>query len=296
MIRIGYPCMNLSVGCSTAGTVRLANYTEERFVEKVEANLDCLKKTLEFNEAHGIAVYRVSSNLIPYASHPVQTVDWRERFADRFRELGAIAQRSGARLSTHPGQFVLINAPRPEIVAQSAKELEYQADLLELLGTDSSAKIQIHVGGVYGGKADSIARFAEGYAALPERVKERLVIENDERLYTLEDCMAIHDRTGVPVLFDAFHHSLNPGGLGEAEAFSRARGTWKERDGTQQIDFSQQHDERQVGAHSYSIEPAGLEAFLNAVGWPEPLDVMLEVKDKEQSVLRIRDALGARVS
>jgi UV DNA damage endonuclease len=295
MIRIGYPCMNTSVGCSTAGTFRITNYSEDRFREKVGENLACLDKIIDFNIENDIYVYRVSSNLIPYASHPVQTVRWQEMFGGELAAIGAKALAAGIRLSTHPGQFVLINAPREEIVASSVRELEYQTDLLDLMGAGPDAKVQIHVGGVYGDKPAALDRFVSAYGLLPERVRSRLVIENDERLFTLEDCMELHARTGVPVLFDAFHHSINPGTLDQKRAFLLARSTWKESDGVQQMDFSQQDPEKQVGAHSQSVTPEGIQEFLDDVRMPSPLDIMLEVKDKEQSVLTIRTALGGKV-
>ena len=116
----------------------------------------------------------------------------------------------------HPDQFTLVNSPDPEIFKRSAAELAYHARVLDLLGLDLTARIQIHVGGVYGDKAASLDRFCRRFERLPAAVRRRLAVENDDRLYRVSDCLLISRRTGVPVIFDSFHHRLNSGGEGVA--------------------------------------------------------------------------------
>jgi len=120
----------------------------------------------------------------------------------------------------HPDQFVFINSLNQEIFRRSLKELLYHSDILDLLGLDTSAKIQIHVGGVYGDKHKSINRFVSRLQKLEENLKGHLVIENDIR-YNLKDCIQIHKITDTPVLFDSLHHELNNSGEKLSEALER---------------------------------------------------------------------------
>ena len=134
-MRIGYACVNTQLP-SSARTVRLANATPERLLELAEANLEALEAILRWNDEHGIQVFRLTSNLIPLASHPVNTVAWWDELEGRFAELGELVARAGARLSTHPGQYTVLSSPREPVVGASVAELDYHDRLLSALGLD----------------------------------------------------------------------------------------------------------------------------------------------------------------
>lgn len=150
----------------------------------------------------------------------------------------------------HPGHFTVLNSPDREIVKKSIKSLEYHNDILNLLGLNSSHKIQIHLGGAYGDKEKSKKRFIENYKKLSLGIKRRLVLENDERFFSLKDCLEVSRKTGVPVLLDAFHHRLLNDGESIKEAALAASKTWKSKDGAFMVDFSEQAKSKKRGAHS----------------------------------------------
>lgn len=281
-MRIGYPCINRSIGCTASKTFRLASYSDERLRDTVSANLSCLKKILTYNVEHGLLFLRITSDLVPFASHEVCTFPWQEEFADKFHELGHFCRKNGFRISMHPDQFVLLNTPDDGVLSRSIKDLEYQVSILDLMGLDRTAKVQIHVGGVYGDKAASMDRFVKTYATLDESIKARLVIENDERLYSFADCAAIHQRTGIPVIFDTFHHSLLNHGEPLGVALSTQQKTWKKHDGLPMIDYSSQQAGKRSGAHAEHIVPEMFSEFLTS-SQPHDFDLMLEIKDKEKS-------------
>ena len=188
------------------------------------------------------------------------------------------------RISMHPDQFVLLNALDREIVESSIRELEYHCRVLDLMGLSAAAKVQIHVGGVYGDKPASIARFVERYRKLPVAVRRRLVIENDDRCYTVADCLEVRRRTGVPVLFDVFHHKVNCSGESVHAALAACAKTWRKRDGILMVDYSSQEPGERKGRHAEHIDLADFRRFLKAARGID-CDVMLEIKDKEQSAL-----------
>ena len=151
-MKIGYPCINHSIGKKTISTFRLSSYTEEKFIQCVNYNLDTLVEILKFNVANNFMFFRISSDIIPFASHPICKFDWKEYFKLDLIRIGQLIKDQNIRISMHPDQFVLINAKSQDIVNNSIKELEYHTDFLNLMRLDYSSKIQIHIGGIYGDK------------------------------------------------------------------------------------------------------------------------------------------------
>ena len=200
--------LSSSIGCRGNKTFRLKSYSEERLVNTVENNLDCLLKILEFNVLHNILFFRITSDLIPFASHPICKFKWQDYFKEKFKEIGLFIQNNKIRISMHPDQFIVLNSFDNLIVSRSIAELNYHAQVLDLMGLNRSAKIQLHIGGIYNNKSKSILRFIKNYHTLNSSIKSRLVIENDHRSYCLKDCLYIHKKIGIPVLFDVFHSSI----------------------------------------------------------------------------------------
>lgn len=258
--------------------MRLTNATADRLRDVTAANLDALESILRWNIAHRITVFRLSSNTIPFGSHPVNEARWWEEFADRFAELGALMD--GMSISTHPGQYTVLGSAREEVVEASLAEVEYQALLLRSFGLDTSRKLVIHLSG-------TPERFVAATQRLSPDARERIVVENDER-FSLEDVLPL----GFPVVFDAFHHQLQPS-LPELDvrgAVVEARATWSSR---QEVHFSTQDPGKRPGAHSRKLDPDAFAAFADAVGDLD-LDCMLEVKDKERSALVAQAILERR--
>jgi UV DNA damage endonuclease len=185
----------------------------------------------------------------------------------------------------HPGQFTLINSPDTRVFEKSVRELAYHARVLDLMTLDTSAKIQIHVGGTYRDKDQSMIRFVERFETLDELVKRRLVLENDDRRYSLSDCLQLSAETSVPVVFDVFHHSVNDSGETIPEAFKLVTRTWRETDGLPMVDYSSQKAGHTMGTHVNTINVEHFRRFLDA-SRPYDFDVMLEIKDKELSALK----------
>ncbi len=284
-MRIGYPCINRTIGCTGSRTFRLKSYSEERLIAAASNNLNCLSQMLRFNADHKILFFRISSDLIPFASHEVCQFDWTGYFRRELGEIGAYIRSHDMRISMHPGQYTVLNTPDDSVLDKSMEELLYHAKVLDAMALDKSAKIQLHVGGVYGDRGKGRLRFVERWRDLDERVKERLVIENDERNYTLGDCLGIYDETGIPVLFDVLHHEVHNCGEGLENAFALFTRTWQEEDGKPMVDYSQ----RTAGPgarHSETIEMEQFKRFLEDTKAFD-YDLMLEIKDKEASVLRV---------
>lgn len=295
-MRIGYPCINRSIGCTANHTFRLKNYSTQRLFDTVEQNLQCLLTILKYNTKHDIRFFRITSGLIPFASHPVCTANWRERFASTFQQVGRYVRRHGMRISMHPDQFVLFNAKDPAIVAAGIGELGYHAEVLDVMGLGPSAKIVIHVGGVYGDREASLQRFADVYEGLDRAIKRRLVIENDDVRYPLTDCLKLSNHIGIPVVFDYLHDQILSSPSSLPDKLDAVAATWRKTDGPPIIHYSSQQPGMRKGTHAQTVDLADLQRFLGYVRGRD-LDIMLEIKDKETSALEaVSAARGQRSS
>ncbi|HEU5462185.1 MAG TPA: UV DNA damage repair endonuclease UvsE [Nitrososphaeraceae archaeon] len=265
-------------------TFRLSSYTEEKFIQCVTYNLATLVEILKFNIANNLMFFRISSDVIPFASHPICKFDWKEYFKSDLIKIGQLIKHHNIRISMHPDQFVILNAKSQDIVNNSIRELGYHTDLLDLMELDYSSKVQIHIGGVYGDKAKSRKQFISNYKTLlPENIKKRLVIENDDHLYSLKDCIEIHEFTGIPILFDVFHHLCFDNNLPLNTALQISNNTWNpSKDGIMMIDYSNQELNQRKGKHSHTLDIKQFEKFITSISNLD-LDIILEIKDKEKS-------------
>ena len=294
LARLGFVASVLAEDLSTSRTCRLRNATEERLRGLIIENLTALDQVISFLERHRVQLYRITSNLIPFASHPVNTIRWWDEFADTFARLGARIRRIGIRVSTHPGQYTVLNSPHAAIVRAAVAELVYHARLLDAFDTDTSCKIVVHVGGLYrGSEREAMGRFTAVAQALPEAVRRRLVVENDDRLFDAEEVLHIGGEVGIPVVFDWLHHRANPCRRPIGGMLTEIFNTWTALDGRPKIHLSSQAPGGPAGAHADYVDPADLLSFMQLAP-PSPFDCMLEAKQKDRAVLRLREELAAR--
>jgi UV DNA damage endonuclease len=292
--RLGFVASVLSEGLSASRTCRLQNASTERLRAIAAANLAALGGIVSFLERHQIRLYRVTSNLIPYGSHPANTIHWWDEFDDDLRRLGGRLRDLDIRVSMHPGQYTVLNSPRDEVVRAAVAELVYQARLLDALGTDASSKIVLHGGGLYGGtEAAALDRFVTAARELPATVRRRLVLENDDRIFDAEEVLDAARAAGIPVVFDWLHHQANPCRAPIRDVLAGVFDTWKTVDGPPKIHMSSQAAHRPSGAHADYVDVADVLAFL-ALAPPRAFDCMLEAKAKDLALLRLRAELRER--
>jgi len=193
-MRIGYPCIILTLKNNNPSTFRIKSYSEKRFNETFKNNLNHLQKILEFNVNNNILFFRLSSDIIPFASHPICKVNWRNVFKKDLKNIGDYINNIKMRISMHQDQFVILNSKNERVIENSIRA-QYHSDLLESIDIPFDAKIQIHIGGIYHNKSFAKERSIKIFTNLDENLKNRIVIENDDRLYTLKDCLEINKQT-----------------------------------------------------------------------------------------------------
>jgi UV DNA damage endonuclease len=192
------------------------------------SNADALQAALQYCAHHGIGCFRINSQILPIKTHPpvgydVSDLPDGQEIVRRFQECGQFVRDRQLRTCFHPDQFVVMNSLRPDVVASSIRELEYQAEVAEWVGADV---INIHGGGAFGDKQKALADFARNLDRLSSRVRERLTVENDDKIFTPTDLLPISRATGIPLVYDVHHHRCNPDGLDEAVATEQAMATW----------------------------------------------------------------------
>jgi UV DNA damage endonuclease len=277
-------------------------------------SIEAMHGVLDYLERNGIGMYRMTASLAPYATHP--DLPQFHRQIDECREelagLGARARELDLRLSTHPGQYVVLNSEDPAVREGAIRDLECQADLLDAMGLGPEAVVVLHVGGGAGGHGAGMDRFLAGFERLSERARSRLVVENDDRTYALGHVLALHERTGLRVVWDILHHHCNdPDGIPDRAALEAALATWPEGQ-TPKIHFSspktamEERSKRvgrrverswvlpQLRAHADVIDPIAFEHFLRDTAVGLDFDVMLEAKAKDLALLRLRAQLEGR--
>jgi len=262
--------------------------------EKIIQNLKDVLTMMDWNEKHGIKVFRLSSELFPHKTNP-EVEDYTFDFAiDLLKQIGEKARGYNQRLTFHPGQYNVVGTPNEKAFQHTINDLSYHATVLDLMGMDANSVMVVHGGGVYGDKEKTIDRWCEQYYMLPENVRNRLVLENCEKCFNIEDCLAVSKRVGVPVVFDTHHYEcynlLHPDEkLKPPEDYIEdILNSWNKKEGKVKPKFhvSEQGSGR-CGHHSDYIEviPEYLLEIPKKYG--VRIDIMIEAKAKEQALFRL---------
>ncbi len=251
MIRFGYCCINMTLGAQGIRTGRTMidrkfQHGGMQLASDISlANAKDLLPILQWNERHGIRLFRIGSEIFPRWNHyEIASLPDIEEITHHLRVAGDYAREHGHRLTTHPGPFHILGSPKQDVVDNSIVGLERHSEMFDLMGYAPSFEnlINIHIGATYGDKDSTIARWLSNYAKLSDNLRARLVLENDDKasMYSVRDLYEmVHSVTGIPITFDYWHHTFNTGDLPEREAFFMARETWEKHGVTQCTHYSE---------------------------------------------------------
>jgi UV DNA damage endonuclease len=289
-MNLGYACINLTLADEGITTNR--GMIKKTFLEKGIAyaselpfqNVQAFLKIMEWNVDNGVHVFRVTSDLFPWAS------EYKLKDLPHYAEIRNILEAAGklpVRVSSHPGPFNKL-AGEGATLTNTIKDLELHSEIFDLIGLQASHwnKINIHVGGAYGDKQETLKRFAQNFRLLSKNLQSRLTVENDDKggLYTVKELEVVHKMIGIPIVFDYFHHRLHPGSQTEEEAFHTAYRTWGVKP---TFHFSSSRKEKENTEAKKEAHSDWVHETINTYG--EDIDVMLETKMKELSLLKYRE-------
>ncbi|MCD7034717.1 UV DNA damage repair endonuclease UvsE [Metabacillus sp. GX 13764] len=301
--RFGYVANALALwDCSPAKTMTYKRYSglpaDERksgLLAVTGKNLENTLRIMHYNIAHEITVYRMSSSLVPLATHPDVKWDFVSPFKDKFREIGELVKKHGIRTSFHPNQFTLFTSPNDTITENSVGDMQYHYDMLEAMGLHNEAWINIHVGGAYGDKAGSAERFFPNSQKMPSEVLGRMTLENDDKTYTTEEVLAICERAAIPLMFDYHHHIANKDDHADlAEVLPRIFDTWKHTGLPPKIHLSSPKSEKEIRSHADFVDLEFLmPLFRELKKIDTDVDFMIEAKQKDLAMFKLVEEVSA---
>jgi UV DNA damage endonuclease len=287
--RLGYVANCLSLGLGASHTCRLASATPRRLEELIELNLSELEQILLFNEAHGIELFRIGSSLIPFGSHPVNTLRWWRTWASDFERLGRIARRSHQRLSLHPSPAAAsLTSVHLRVRDAALAELRYSARVLELLGQGPEARVVLHLGGAAPSRPEALDNARRMLDDMPEELRNRLVLEHDDKIWSAREVAPLAREQGLPWLADNLHNAIRPSQpeWPLEELLRESAASWRALDLRPKFHLASQKPEGRPGAHADRVDPVDFRAMVAALDGPA--DLMLEAKDKDLALFALR--------
>lgn len=269
------------------GAFKLGKYPIARIRATYHHNVDQHIKLVSQLVSLNIRSFRLSSNLFPLWDQNSQMIKDDELLVNKLRKLGKLFTDNGIRITTHPGQFTVISSDSANVIKNSITELDYHAWVFDQMGLPRSAYAAINI---HGGKANRSKSVVSVYQSLPDNIRSRLTLENDEKCYNVSQLLDIHSKCGVPVVFDSHHYSFNTGDMSFSEAFMASLDTWGDIKPLQHISNTEPGYENasfnQKRAHSqyiHRIPDMQLEAMR-----ADTIDVDVEAKHKNLALLDMR--------
>ena len=255
-------------------------------------NVKDLHQLIQWNIVNGYDFYRLSSDMAPWKTEyewdDLKDIDEIKKW---FHSAGTMAKTHGVRLTAHPGPFNVLVSPNEQVVENTIKDLTIHGDEFDMMGLSRTPynKLNIHCNGVYGDKLSAMDRFCKNFERLPESVQTRLTVENDDKasMYSVVDLMYIHERIGIPIVFDYHHHKFCTGDLSEREALELAISTWPD-DIVPVVHYSESRSKEQLDE---SIRPqAHSDYVLDYIDtYGHNVDIMVEAKHKELAVNKYKE-------
>ena len=309
-MNMGYACINMQLSYPqqyggqergvlpiTTGRSMIRRTFDSRGVsyasEKTLDNCKDLERIVSWNILNDYHFFRITSNLAPWKSE----YDWDdmpdiEQIRKHLNSTGILSKTHNLRLTSHPGPFNVLTSPHPHVVTNCVRDLTDHGDVFDMIGLSRTPynKINIHIGGAYGDKESAMKRFCENFELLPDSVKSRLTVENDDRasMYSVKDLYyGVYKRIGIPIVFDYHHHKFCSGDMSEQEALEMALSTWPS-DITPVVHYSESRRKEQldetirVQAHSDYI-------YDEIDTYGHDIDIMVEAKHKELAVQKYKE-------
>ena len=308
-MRLGYACINTvlrdrKIFCSRSCVIKtvLDKTPADAALELKRlaiANIRDLQKILEWNEQHGIRLFRLTSNLFPHMGNHLLPPEYTKdpyfhgdmRFASSLlHSVGEYARRMRHRLTFHMNPYVQLGSPRQDILERSIFDITNYAKVLRYLGSNDGC-IVLHGGGVYQtphetkleAKQKTLARWLKAYRMLPPWVRQFIVLENDERHYGVQDLLGFCKTNSIPLCLDVFHNDISEDTVKIThQIIQQVLSTWPPGV-VPKFHLSDQQKGGRFGTHADMVKEIPPLFCM----WAKHVDLMIEAKNKEQAVLKL---------
>ena len=290
IIRLGYVAIALNLGkvtsSSTLTYTRYLKLNEEDRLKKLKevthSNIEALEKILKYNIDNNIHFYRMTSNFIPLATHPDVMWDYLKYFKKDLEYIGKLIKDNNLRVDAHPDQFNVINSDREGVVENTLRTLNMQVDLFEAMNYEQG-KLVIHIGGAKGGKDIALDRFINNLKKFPQRITDRLILENDDKTFNAEEVLNICEQVKLPMVFDVHHHNCNNCKEDIKSLLPKIFRTWEDEELVPKIHFSSPREFEKDRKHSDYIDAKRFLEFIYEAkeSVNKDFDIMIEAKKKD---------------
>ncbi|WP_370640518.1 UV DNA damage repair endonuclease UvsE [Salipaludibacillus sp. CUR1] len=300
--RLGYVAMSLNLqNASPSQTMTLKSFKNindwEAAVRKLEriakSNIQNCLRLLKHNKAHEVDFFRLSSRLVPLATHEdLAKWDYIAALKESLIELGRFSEANGMRVDFHPDHFVVLNSPDKEIFQVSLDVLKYHYLLLRYMGLSPDHRCVIHLGGRYADKEQSLERFIDHWSVVPKGIQKMLIIENDDTSYTLGNCLYVCEKLNIPQVFDIHHHLANHDGESWEDHWPRVVNSWSHSPLPVKMHISSPKSEKEFKAHADYVDVDLLLDFVKKTnGSARQIDCMIEAKKKDNALFKLTNEL-----
>ncbi len=288
-IRFGYACLPVSINETSSSTLTYTHYKklgikkDDKLDKVIISNFNSLKKILKYNVSNDIFFFRLTSNLIPLATHPNVYIDL-NKYKDNFKEIGDIIRKYNMRIDIHLDPYYVLNSTRDDVVSSTVSILKFYRTMFKLMNIEY--KIITHVGGKSGGKKEGIKRFINNFKLLDEDIKNHIIVENDDKVYNIRNVLKICNILNIPMVLDYHHFICNRNNEKIEDYIEKIFATWK--DNKPKIHFSYPKSKKEKRAHHDYIDVDSFISFLDKIkDKVTDFDVMIEAKAKDEAMFRL---------
>ena len=290
LVRLGYVAISKTLeGVTTSSTITATNFKKNndyyKLTQVIISNLEALTKILNYNLKNNIHFYRMTSNLIPLATLKEASFDYLTKYQAYYQKISKIINSNHMRIDMHPSQYCILNSTKKEVVANSIDILKYHYDLLEAMNIEPKIII-LHIGSNTFGKINSLSRFINNFKKLPIYLQKCIAIENDDKVFNIEDCLKISDTLNIPVVLDYHHFLCNKPDKDIETYIPKIFATWK--DIKPKIHFSSPKSKKEFRSHHDYINADNFIEFLSILQkYNQDVDIMIEAKAKDEALFKL---------
>lgn len=284
-VKLGYACITNCINDSSSSPYTYSEYLKDGDIDKLDrviiSNLKSLNNIIDYNIKNNIHFYRISSKIIPLATKDDVKFDYTNKYKSYYDTIGKKISDSKMRVDFHPDQFCVLNSVKSDVVSNSVKILEYHYNLLNMLNVNDKILI-LHVGSSTFGKENSISRFINNFNKLPIYLRKCIAIENDDKVFNVNDVLKISKVTSIPVVLDYHHHLCNKSDFSFVDIFN----SWG--NSRVKMHFSSPKNKRDYRSHNEYINGDDFINFIEILKkYDRDIDIMLEAKGKDDSLFRL---------
>lgn len=292
-VRLGYACLSKTLeNITSSKTITYTTYINKKYdIKKINnivfENLDSLKKIIKYNISNNIHFYRLTSNLIPLATHENISFDYISPFNRKFKEIADLIKENNMRVDLHPNQFAILNSTNKTVVNNTYKILKYHYDILEALNIKNKIII-LHIGSSVCGKKASLTRFINNFNKLPVNIRNSIALENDDKIYNALDTLNLCNKLNIPMILDYHHHMCNNTNFNIDNYLEDIFNTWK--NDIPKVHFSSPKSKlkKEYRSHSNYINSNDFILFIEKLKKiNKDIDIMLEAKDKDDALFKL---------